>query len=359
MKSFQRRYQQEVVIVSHTVSIRTKGLLLLGGLGVLNLVIWIWAFIAFKHHPALIGTALLAWTYGLRHAVDADHIAAIDNVTRKMMQQNKEPVAVGAFFSLGHSTVVVLASILVGIATSEFNSKLSWFQDVGGTIGTSVSALFLLILAFINFLIFKDIWKKFRQVKQGNHQVMHAAVSEPLGGGLMTWLYRRLFRFINHSWQMYLVGFLFGLGFDTATEVGLLAISAASSSNGLPISSILIFPALFAAGMAFIDSVDNVIMVKAYGWAFEQPFRKLYYNLTITASSLVIALVIGGFEALGILADKGNWHSDFSQWIESANEHLGNIGFWIVGIMIACWLFSLLNYRLRGYHKLSFDQSNS
>ncbi|WP_207907524.1 HoxN/HupN/NixA family nickel/cobalt transporter [Celerinatantimonas diazotrophica] len=345
-------------MVSHTVSIRTKGLLLLSSLSALNLVIWIWAFITFNHHPALIGTALLAWTYGLRHAVDADHIAAIDNVTRKMMQQDKEPVAVGAFFSLGHSTIVVLASILVGVATSEFSSKLSWFQDVGGTIGTTVSALFLLLLAFINFLIFKDILKKFRQVKKGNYQGIHTAIDEPLGGGIMTWLYRRLFRFINHSWQMYLVGFLFGLGFDTATEVGLLAISAASSSHGLPLSSILIFPALFAAGMALIDSVDNVIMVKAYGWAFEQPFRKLYYNLTITASSLIIAFVIGGFEALGILAEKGDWQSGFSQWIENANSHLGNIGFWIVGIMIACWLCSLLNYRLRGYHKLTFDHSN-
>ena len=340
------------MLVSHCYSTRTRARLLLIGLALLNAAIWIWAFSVFGAHPALIGTAVLAWTYGLRHAVDADHIAAIDNVTRKMMQQGKEPVAVGAYFSLGHSSIVILASLLVGLATAQWRNELSWFQDVGGTIGTSVSALFLLILALINFLIFKDIWKKYQQVKQGNTNVLSNELEEPLGGGMMTWIYRRLFRFINHSWQMYLVGFLFGLGFDTATEVGLLAISATSSSNGLPLSTIMVFPALFAAGMAFVDSVDNVIMVKAYSWAFEQPFRKLYYNLTITASSLIVALVIGGFEALGLLAEKGHWHSTFSDWVMSANDQLGDIGFWIVGIMIACWVVSLLNYRLRGYHRL-------
>ncbi|WP_345789723.1 HoxN/HupN/NixA family nickel/cobalt transporter [Vibrio eleionomae] len=331
-----------------TISLKSRSTHLLVGLAALNVFIWLWAFISFQGHSILLGSALLAWTYGLRHAVDADHIAAIDNVTRKMMQQGKEPISVGAFFSLGHSTIVILAAALVGIAASQFSHKLDWFQSVGGTIGTSVSALFLLILAIINGFICRDVWQQYQQVKQGKSLDQDAAI----GGGLMTWLYRRLFRFINHSWQMYLVGFLFGLGFDTATEVGLLAISATGSSNGLTLSSIMVFPALFAAGMALIDSADNIVMVKAYSWAFEQPFRKLYYNLTITASSLVIALFIGGFEAMGLLSDKLGTDSVFSHWIGTVNDHLGNVGFWIVGLMIACWLISLLNYRLRGYHKM-------
>lgn len=335
-------------------SSRQRAYALISSLVVANVLAWVWAFVAFHGHTALISTALLAWTYGLRHAVDADHIAAIDNVTRKLMQQKKKPVAVGAFFSLGHSTIVVLASLGIAIATSKMTADWQWFHNVGGVIGTSVSALFLFILAVINLNILREVWRRFNAVKRGEAKTQFN-LEQTIPGGLMSRLYRRLFRLINHSWQMYLVGFLFGLGFDTATEVGLLGISAAGSSSGLSVWSIMVFPALFTAGMALIDSLDNLVMVRAYGWAFEKPLRKLYYNITITATSVVIALFIGGLEALGLLADQLHLTGEFWNEVEMINDHLGNAGFAVIVIMVACWFISLLNYRFRGYDKIAIS----
>ena len=265
-----------------------------------NLLAWGWAFAAFGGSGALMAASLLAWGYGLRHAVDADHIAAIDNVTRKMMQQGKRPFAVGAWFSLGHSSIVVLASAAIAATATAFGQQMSWFHETGSVIGTAVSALFLLVMALINLVILRSVWRSFQAWKQGEK------VSDEImtGGGMMSWLFAKTFRLISRSWQMYLVGFLFGLGFDTATEVGVLGISAASASSGVSIWSIMVFPALFASGMALVDTLDNVLMVGAYGWAFSKPQRKLYYNMTITGTSVVVALFIGGLEALGLLMDK-------------------------------------------------------
>ncbi|CAG8999609.1 MAG: High-affinity nickel transport protein [Candidatus Celerinatantimonas neptuna] len=335
-------------------SSRQRAYALIGTLVIANVLAWIWAFLAFHGHTALISTALLAWTYGLRHAVDADHIAAIDNVTRKLMQQKKKPVAVGAFFSLGHSTIVVLASVGIAIATSKMTADWQWFHNVGGVIGTSVSALFLFILAVVNLNILREVWRRFNAVKRGEAQTQFN-LEQTIPGGVMSRLYRHLFKLINHSWQMYLVGFLFGLGFDTATEVGLLGISAAGSSSGLSVWSIMVFPALFTAGMALIDSLDNLVMVRAYGWAFEKPLRKLYYNITITATSVVVAVFIGGLEALGLMADQLHLTGNFWNRVGMINDHLGNAGFVVIAIMVACWLISLLNYRLRGYDKIAIS----
>ncbi|MFM2481433.1 HoxN/HupN/NixA family nickel/cobalt transporter [Celerinatantimonas sp. YJH-8] len=329
---------------------------MLGGLFIANLVAWGWAFHAFYGHAALIGTALLAWSYGLRHAVDADHIAAIDNVTRKLMQQDKKPVAVGAFFSLGHSTIVILASLAIALATSHLSERFSWFHEVGGVIGTSVSAIFLLVLALINFNILCSVWRRFNQVKATGTVEDHG-LDEMIAGGLMSRIYHRLFKLITHSWQMYLVGFLFGLGFDTATEIGVLGISAAGASQGMSIWSIMVFPALFTSGMALIDSLDNLVMIKAYGWAFEKPLRKLYYNLTITATSVVVAAFIGGAEALGLLVDKLSLHGLLWHWVETLNDNLGNAGFVVIGLMVLCWFVSLVNYRMRGYDRILEDRS--
>lgn len=324
--------------------------LLLAVLVVANFAAWVWALAAFNHSSALMAASLLAWCYGLRHAVDADHIAAIDNVTRKMMQQGKRPFGVGAWFSLGHSSIVILASVAIASTAASFQQKLDWFHDVGGVIGTAVSACFLLMMALVNLVILRGVWRNFRQLKRG--EPLASDVTEMTGGGMMSWLFNSIFRLIGKSWHMYLVGFLFGLGFDTATEIGVLGISAVSASSGMSIWSILVFPALFASGMALVDTLDNVIMMGAYGWAFNKPQRKLYYNMTITGTSVVVALFIGGLEALGLLVDKLGLQGNIWPWIDTLNNNSGNTGFVVVGLFIACWGISILNYCWKNYDAL-------
>ncbi len=259
-----------------------------------NVGTWAWALLAFRGYPLLLGTALLAYGLGLRHALDADHIAAIDNVTRKLMQQGQRPVGVGFFFSLGHSTVVVVASIAIAGTAAALHGRLATFRSAGGTIGTLVSASFLLAIAVMNCFILAATFRAFRRVRAGGAYVEEDLDALLSGGKFLARIFRPLFRMIRRSWHMYPLGFLFGLGFDTATEIGLLGISAAQASTGMPIWSILVFPALFTAGMSLVDTTDSVLMLGAYGWAFTKPIRKLYYNLTITAVSVVVALLVGG-----------------------------------------------------------------
>jgi len=317
-----------------------------------NGLAWLWALVAFRDHPVLLGTALLAYSFGLRHAVDADHIAAIDNVTRKLMQAGKRPVSVGLFFSLGHSTVVVLASIAIAATTTALQSRFESFKAVGGVIGTSVSALFLFAVALVNIGILVAVYRAFTAVKRGGRYV-EADIDLLLAqrSFLGRWL-RPLFRLISRSWHMYPLGFLFGLGFDTATEIGLLGISAAQASQGLPLWSILVFPALFTAGMSLVDTADAVLMLGAYGWAFIKPLRKLYYNLTITLVSVVVALLIGGIEALGLLVDKLGLTGGFWDVIGSLNDDFGAIGYLIIGIFVVSWLISAVIYRINGYDEI-------
>ena len=325
-----------------------RAALLLLALVMANLLAWGWAWHAFSGSTALMAASLLAWGYGLRHAVDADHIAAIDNVTRKMMQQGKRPFGVGAWFSLGHSSIVVLASVAIAATATAFQHKMSWFHDTGSIIGTAVSAIFLLAMALVNLIILRSVWRSFQALKKGQRIETDA----PVAGGLMSALFSRTFRLIGKSWHMYLVGFLFGLGFDTATEIGVLGISAASASSGMSMWSIMVFPALFASGMALVDTLDNLLMVGAYGWAFNKPQRKLYYNMTITGTSVVVALFIGGLEALGLLMDKFALSGGVWDLIAAVNDNLGNAGFVVVGLFVACWLISMVNYRWRGYDAL-------
>lgn len=334
---------------------RQRAIYLLLGLVAINIAAWLMTFLVFGDNTALMGTALLAYSFGLRHAVDADHIAAIDNVTRKLMQQGVTPVAVGTFFSLGHSTIVVLASLAIAATAMMFKDQLGWFHETGGLIGTLVSSLFLLMVAFINLLVLISVWRAFRQVKNGELESTRSLDDVINQGGFLARLFRPLFNLVNKSWHMYLVGFLFGLGFDTATEVGLLGISAASAGHGMNMWSIMLFPALFAAGMVLIDSIDNFVMVGAYGWAFSKPIRKLYYNMTITAISVIIAVFIGGIEALGLIADKLQLTGVIWDNIAALNDHLGEMGYWIIGVFILCWLLSMVNYRLQGYDKLTVN----
>jgi len=316
-----------------------------------NVAAWIWALVAFADHPVLLGTALLAYSFGLRHAVDADHIAAIDNVTRKLMQEGQHPMTAGLYFSLGHSTVVVLASIVVALGATAL-SGLESFGEIGGVIGTTASALFLFAIAIANIFILVSVSKTFERVKRGLPFVEDDLNILLANRGLLGRLFRPLFRFIRASWQMYPLGFLFGLGFDTATEIGVLGISASQAAQGLSFWSLLIFPLLFTAGMSLVDTTDSVLMVRAYGWAFVKPIRKLYYNLTITSVSVVVALLIGSVEALGLIGEKLALSGGVWDWIAMLNEEFGALGYLIIGLFLVSWLVSVAIYRYKGYDQL-------
>jgi len=322
-----------------------------------NVGAWLWALLAFHHYPVLLGTALLAYTFGLRHAVDADHIAAIDNVTRKLMQEGKRPVAVGFFFSLGHSTIVFGLSVAIAVTSVMLKNRFDGFQAVGGIIGTSVSAFFLLTIAAANLIVLVSVFRTFQHVKRGGQFVDEDLNLILAQRGFFGRIFRNLFRLIEHSWQMYPVGFLFGLGFDTATEVGLLGISATGATKGLPIWSILVFPTLFTAGMALVDSTDSILMLGAYGWAFVKPIRKLYYNLTITFVSVAVALLIGGIEVLGLVGGQFKMQGAVWNLIGALNDNFGVLGFVIVGFFVVSWAVSIGIYRIKRYDEIEVRTS--
>jgi high-affinity nickel-transport protein len=323
---------------------------LYAGLLAANLAAWLWAFAVFAGRPTLLGTAFLAWVFGLRHAVDADHIAAIDNVVRKLMRvgdrpATRQPLTVGLWFSLGHSTVVVLASLAVVAAAAALQGRLQAAREIGGVVGTLVSAGFLLLIGAANIGVLGAIWRNFGRARRGE------AVDEDglnlllAGRGLMSRLFRPVFGAITRPWHMYPLGFLFGLGFDTATEIGLLGISATQAARGMSPWQSLVFPALFTAGMALIDTADSILMVGAYGWAFVDPLRKLWYNLTITAASVLVALLIGGVEALALLGGQLALTGPFWSLVRRMNDDFGTLGFAVIGIFAACWAASALIYR--------------
>ena len=324
-----------------------------------NIAAWIWAFAAFRAYPILLGTATLAYTFGLRHAFDADHIAAIDNVTRKLMQEGKRPVGVGFFFSLGHSTIVVALSLAIAATATALQARFDNFTSFGAVAGTLVSALFLFAIAFANILVLLSIYRTFQAVKNGGKLVEEDLDVMLSGGGLLMRLFRRFFRLVERSWHMYPLGVLFGLGFDTATEVGVLGISATQAAQGLSIWSILVFPALFTAGMSLMDTSDGVLMLGAYGWAFVKPIRKLYYNLTITAVSVVVAVVVGGLEALNLIGDQLGLTEGGGFWgaIGAINDNFGLLGYIIVAIFAVSWLISFLVYRAKGYDAIQLPSA--
>lgn len=334
------------------MAMRAKLILLYSLLVGVNLLVWAWALVALAGRPVLLGTALLAYSFGLRHAVDADHIAAIDNVTRKLMQQGKKPAAVGFFFALGHSTVVAVAAAGVALTATALGGSLAAYRDIGGVIGTSVSALFLLLIAAMNLMILRGVYRSFQRVRRGGRFVEADLDMVMAQGGLLARLFRPLFGLLRASWQMYPLGFLFGLGFETATEVALLGLSAEQASQGMGLGSILVFPALFTAAMTLVDTTDGVLMLGAYGWAFVKPIRKLYYNMTITFVSVLVALLIGGVEALGLIADRLDLEGPFWRLVGALNGSFGSLGYLIIGLFVASWLVSALIYRLRRYDEI-------
>ena len=316
-----------------------------------NVGAWVLAFAAFAGRPLLLGTALLAYTFGLRHAVDADHISAIDNVTRKLMQVGKKPVSVGFFFSLGHSTIVIALSAAIAFAAAVVHASLPGLESIGGVIGTSISALFLYAIAAINIVVLVGVYRTFRRVRHGEPYA-DVAGDAVASGGLWCRLFAPFMKLIGSSWHMYPLGVLFGLGFDTATEVGILGIAALEAGKGLPVYTIMVFPLLFTVGMCLLDTTDGVLMLGAYGWAFVKPVRKLYYNLTITLVSVLVAVLVGTIEALSIIGPQLGYKGTLWDVVAKMSDNFGLVGVAIIGIFVLSWLISTAVYRLRRYDEL-------
>ncbi|MFE1858904.1 Nickel transporter NicT [Streptomyces anandii] len=293
-----------------------------------------------------VGIGVTAYTLGMRHAFDADHIAAIDNTTRKLMNEGKRPLSTGFWFSLGHSSVVFALALLLSLGVKALAGPVrddnSELHHVTGLIGTTVSGTFLYVIAAINLVILAGIWKVFRQMRSGHFD--EAALEEQLNNrGFMNRLLGRVMNSITKPWQMYPLGLLFGLGFDTATEIALLVLAGSGAASGLPWYAILCLPVLFAAGMSLLDTIDGSFMNFAYGWAFSKPVRKVYYNLTVTGLSVAVALLIGTVELLGLLAQKLGLHGAFWDWI--AGLDLNVVGFVIVGLFFATWILALVVWK--------------
>jgi nickel/cobalt transporter (NiCoT) family protein len=336
---------------------RRKIVAVYGLLFAVNAAVWSWAFVALAGRPTLLGTAFLAYVLGLRHAVDADHIAAIDNVVRKLMQEGRRPISAGLFFSLGHSLVVAIAvAVIVGTAFA-LQGRLHPFKTIGAVIGTGTSAFFLLTIAAINLIILRGVWRSFRRARRGEPVAEHELDYLLSGRGFLARIFRPLFRMVSRSWQMFPIGFLFGLGFDTATEITLFTVAATEASGGTSFVTVMIFPALFTAGMTLVDTTDSVLMVGAYGWAFLNPLRKIWYNLTITAISVMVALLIGGIEALGLIADKLELAGGFWTMIGNLNNELASFGYLVIGIFVGSWIVSYLIYRWLGFDRSAVERA--
>jgi high-affinity nickel-transport protein len=335
---------------ARTFHTRRRVVSIYAGLIAFNLAVWTWALMVAVRQPMLLGPALMAYAFGLRHAVDADHIAAIDNVTRKLMNQGQRPAGTGLFFACGHSAVVGLAAIAAAFAARRID--LEGLKAAGGLASTLVSALFLFLAAAMNIVVLDGVWKAFRRFKQTGVYAGEDIDSLLGQRGLASRILRPLFGLISQSWHMAPLGFLFGLGFDTASEIILLGLSQAQAAKGLPIWTVMLFPALFAAGMALIDTSDGVLMLGAYQWAFVKPIRKLYYNLVITLLAVIVAVLIGGIEALGVAKDQLGLSGGLWDAVQSLNGDFSGLGFAIVGLFVAAWAGSVIIYRLKGYDAL-------
>jgi high-affinity nickel-transport protein len=320
----------------------------------LNVVGWSLLALAVGHHPHAsqgnlfgVGTGVLAYTLGMRHAFDADHIAAIDNTTRKLVGEGKRPLGVGFSFSLGHSTVVFVLAILLNFGIHALNLQVSkptsGLHAAATIVGTSVSGTFLYLIALINLCVLVSLGRLYRRMHSGAYDA--AELEQQLNQrGLMNRVLGRYARRIDSSRQMYPVGVLFGLGFDTATEIALLVLAGSAVVGGLPLAAILALPVLFAAGMCLFDTLDGCFMNFAYGWAFANPVRKIFYNLTITGLSVAVAFIIGSIELLGLVGRESGSTSPFWNFVRGFN--INEAGFAIVGLFVVTWAMALLYWRL-------------
>jgi nickel/cobalt transporter (NiCoT) family protein len=294
-----------------------------------------------------VGLGLTAYTLGLRHAFDADHISAIDNTTRKLMAEGKRPLSTGLFFSLGHSTIVFLLALLFAAGfralAGPVRSHSSSLHSVTSLVGTGISGGFLYLIAALNVVILFGILRIFASMRRGDYD--EAELERQLNNrGLMNRFYGRFTKAVSAPWQMYPIGLLFGVGFDTATEVALLFLAAGAAGAGLPFYAILCLPVLFAAGMSLLDTIDGSFMNFAYGWAFSKPVRKVYYNLTITGLSVAMALIIGTVELLGLLTIRLNLRGGFWSWVSRID--LNTLGYVIVGMFVVTWAVALVVWRV-------------
>ena len=327
---------------------RIRLVLFYAAIALIHVVGWGLLLSITPQYPALLGLGGLAYSFGLRHAFDADHISAIDNTTRKLLQDRKRPVGVGFFFSLGHSSVVFLIALGLGfvvrIVMDGVVAEDGNLRNVGGMVGTGVSGLFLLLIGLLNLIILLDILGVFRRMRRGEYD--RVTLEEHLvTGGVLTRAFRKLFAVITESWQMYPIGFLFGLGFDTASEVALLAISAGAASQGLPFTAIISLPLIFAAGMSLMDTTDGAFMAKAYSWAFSNPIRKLFYNMTMTGLSVFVALFVGVVELSQILIQLLGLEGGV--WDIIAGFDLGNLGLIIVASFVLAWIAAFVIFKVR------------
>lgn len=340
------------------MSVRKIGLIF-GFVALLHLVGWALLFYATEGGQQTaagtaisIGTGTLAYLLGLRHAFDADHIAAIDNTTRKLISEGQKPTSVGLFFSLGHSTVVFVLSALIAVGVSwvgkELTDEGSLLRQTGAIIGGTVAGTFLLFIAIINIFIFLGIIKNFRSMRTGTHATEHLE-EELHKRGIMSRLLAPISKTIDRSWKMYPLGLLFGLGFDTASSIALLALAGSSAIAGNAALAVIALPIIFTAGMALGDTVDGLFMNQAYGWAHEKPIRRAYYNMTVTLVSITAALAVGVPVILGVLIDA--FHLEGGIWDTVANIDLENVGFILVGIFLTMWALSVLIWRIGNFEQ--------
>ncbi|KQO69185.1 HoxN/HupN/NixA family nickel/cobalt transporter [Methylobacterium sp. Leaf89] len=320
-----------------------------------NVAAWAWAYDLFAGNAALLSTAVLAYVLGLRHAVDPDHIAAIDNVTRKLMQAGERPVAVGLWFALGHSTVVVAAAAFVALATTSMLDVPGRYRELGSLVGTGVSATFLILIGLVNCVVLAGVFRSFLRLRRGEGDERRDTEGMPPRHGVLTRLLRPLFRLITRSWHMYPLGLLFALGFETATEISLFGLSAAQAGGGADLRLVFVFAALFTAGMTLVDATDGVLMLGAYSWAFVQPKRKMLYNLIVTFLSVVVALGIGTYEALDLVVDKFGSSSGIGAWLGGISDHYDTLGFGIVGAFALAWAMSWIMHRRAGASRSDAD----
>ncbi len=329
------------IFLNKNGSIRTEIWIVYISILLLNICAWSSALLLFQQYPLLMGTALLSFGLGLRHAVDADHIAAIDNVTRKLIQAERRPIGVGFFFALGHSTIVLIACLVIAWTTAEISTRFEEFKDIGSIIGTMISAFFLFIIATINAVILRSTYQAWRRYKRTGQYTADSIDLLGPNTGLLGRIVKPAFRLISRSWHMYPLGFLFGLGFDTATEIALLGIAATQSTTGLSPWAIMIFPLLFCAGMTLVDTLNGHLMIGAYGWAQAQPARKILYNLTITAISVITAVVIGLVEVISLAGEKLHLQGALVDAAEAIEEHFTLIGYSLIALFMLTWILSV------------------
>ncbi|WP_199897040.1 HoxN/HupN/NixA family nickel/cobalt transporter [Halarchaeum acidiphilum] len=310
------------------------------GWGVLLLVVT-------PSRPGLLGTGVLAYSLGLRHAFDADHIAAIDNTTRAFLEEGRRQVGVGFFFSLGHSTVVAAMALALAVATGVAQAELPMLRDIGGLFGTVVSGGFLYVIGIVNLIVLVDLVRAFRRTRAADDADDDSLDAHLGDRGLLNRFVSRFYERIDRSWQLYPLGVLFGLGFDTASEIALLAVAAGAASSGVSVTGILVLPVLFAAGMCALDTADGAFMAYAYDWAFTTPTRKLYYNVTVTAISVVVALFVGTVELAQVLASTLDLHG--AVWTALRTLSLGALGYAVVALFAVAWALSYGVWKLGGF----------